>query len=127
MPADAIDPESPTGLIGWSKLLNRFGANPGFIEKLARTALASQPKVVGQLREKAMQLDLPGVGFAAHGLKSVAGYFEASRLFELARRTESAARGGDEEAFALAAELAAGFDALLAELKQRFPEADPAP
>lgn len=122
MAADAIDPESrATGPIDWPKLLNRFSANPGFIEKLARTTLASQRKVVDQLRDKARSRDLVGVGFAAHGLKSVAGYFEAARLFELARQIESGARAGDEQAFARAAALAEGFDALLAELEQRFP------
>jgi HPt (histidine-containing phosphotransfer) domain-containing protein len=67
----------------------------------------------------AEQGDLKGLIFVAHSLKGVGGNLMANSLRDLAARTESAARNGDAQSAALAAELAGQVEAVLAELAAR--------
>lgn len=115
---------SERGPIDWGALLERFRGDAAFVEKLARTTLATQGELPGKLRQASHGADLAAVGFLAHKLKSMAAYLEACNLAELAKKAEICARDGDAEAFELALRLAAGFESLLAELASRYPVAE---
>ena len=112
-------------LIDWPALLNRFRGDAAFIEKLAKTTLATQKELPGQIREAAQSADLVAVSSLAHKLKSMAGYLESGELAELAKKAEAFAREGQTDAFELALRLADGFESLLAELARRYPVAEP--
>jgi HPt (histidine-containing phosphotransfer) domain-containing protein len=103
-------------LIDWPALLARYGNRQSFIEKLAAIAGEDHKNTPADLRAAVSARDMPALVFLAHALKSTAGNLLAQDVQSLAIRAEAAARADNEEAIALAGELADSVTALLAEL-----------
>ncbi len=118
-PATPPEERTDTPVIDWAELLERFGGRQAFIDKLAATALDSQTQTPARLRDIVARSDRDALIFTAHSLKGMAGNLKATRLFELAKRTEASARQGEPEAMALAARLADTAQELLDALAER--------
>jgi PAS domain S-box-containing protein len=102
--------------IDWQALLARFEGRRDFVAKLAASVLAHHADTAARLRQAADRGDRETVAFLAHGLKGVAGNFEARRLAALAKRTEAAVKDGQDNALELAGTLAQAMDAFIGEL-----------
>lgn len=110
---------SPSGVIDWSALLERYGGRHAFVDKLAATARAAHGDVPARLRAARDRQDYKELAFLGHTLKSLAGNFMADGVQTLASRLEAAARETREDTLALAGELAEAVQALLDELSRR--------
>ncbi|MCW5635898.1 MAG: PAS domain S-box protein [Rubrivivax sp.] len=108
-------------LVDWATLGARYASLPGFVDKLAAKALASQGRLPGQLRLAAKAGDLAAMRALAHDVASLSGHLEAPALLGLAREAEQAfvEWRGPEHALELAGRLADGVDALMRELQER--------
>ncbi|MBS1190066.1 MAG: hypothetical protein H6R10_1858 [Rhodocyclaceae bacterium] len=107
--------------IDWGGLERRYRGRQAFIDKIFAVALEHCGETPAALREAARSGDLERIGFLAHGLKSTTGNLAVPGLQDLATRTEQAARQAAPETRALAAQLAAGLEHLLAEIAARRP------
>ena len=108
--AAAATPEQP--LVDWQALLARFAHRAGFVERLVTLALKNTAGKPAQLRALAEQRDFAAIDALAHDCKGIAGNLAAQGLEDLARRTMTLARAGEQEALALARELADALDML---------------
>jgi signal transduction histidine kinase/DNA-binding NarL/FixJ family response regulator/HPt (histidine-containing phosphotransfer) domain-containing protein len=117
--ASGPPPSGAAGPVDWPALLKRYSGRGAFVAKLVAMAIDGQRNTPARLRTMAEQGDLKGLIFVAHSLKGVGGNLMANSLRDLAARTESAARNGDAQSAALAAELAGQVEAVLAELAAR--------
>ena len=123
---EGSDESRRTQVVDWPALMAQYGGREEFVGKLVNMALTGQCDVPAKLRFAAEQGDWEGLAFVAHSLKAIGGNLKAHGVRELAARTESAAKGREAGARALAAELADLMDALLAELSRRHSDSKPA-
>ncbi|MCB1786801.1 MAG: PAS domain S-box protein [Gammaproteobacteria bacterium] len=117
-PAPVAQDLADGNLVDWTGLLARFGNRKSFIARLVDTALSSHREGPAKLLAQIESGDLEGLAFNAHAVKGLAGNLAADAVQELAARTEKAARAGQSEAVALAAELAETLKRLLNELER---------
>ncbi|MGE3957567.1 MAG: Hpt domain-containing protein [Vicinamibacterales bacterium] len=92
-------------------LLAAFDGELTDVRELTALVVASVPKYIADLREAASRGDLKGVAAMAHTIRGSVGNVGATRLAELTRDVETAARaGGPVSAAALEAIDAAARD-----------------
>ncbi|HRD66743.1 MAG TPA: PAS domain S-box protein [Candidatus Competibacter sp.] len=103
-------------VVDWAALNRHFEGNKGLIDQLVALTLQTQAETAIQLRIAADRPDWEQIAAIAHGLKSLFGYFQPQRAFDLAKRTEQSARQQRLDAPQLARELAMALDELLAAL-----------
>jgi len=128
-PAPAVTPsssEAPSatgGLIDWPALEAQFKGKSAFVTRLASRALSNYRASVVRLRALAAgDGELSELSFLAHSLKGTAGTLKAQEIYDLAARTDMAARAADPDSRALAGQLADGVDRLIVELALRTGE-----
>ena len=106
-------------LIDWAEIERRFGNKAAFVTRLAGTALESYETAAEALRSPETQADSARIALIAHNIKSSAGTLKVEHLYQLAMRTDAAAREARPEAAGLAAELAAALDGAITALRTR--------
>ena len=112
-PAPAPDP-----MIDRAALAARYPGRPEFVARLLGIFAGSAAERQAGLDEAIAAGDLRRIVEVAHALKSSAANIMASRLAELARQTEHAARYGRPEALTLAAGLKAAIADTAAEIER---------
>ncbi|GLT23652.1 hypothetical protein GCM10007933_31200 [Zoogloea oryzae] len=112
-PAQAHDP-----MIDRTALAARYPGRPEFVERLLGIFAGTAAERQAGLDEAIAAGDLRRIVEVAHALKSSAANIMASRLAELARQTEHAARDGQPEALTLAAGLKAAIADTAAEIEK---------
>gem|GEM_PF-1086059 len=106
--------------VDWDGLEARFNGKRDFVDKLARTALASQAETPAKLRAAAASGDGKALAFLAHSLKGLGGNLMAEEVRALALDAENAAKGGEAAWSGLAERLARAVERLLAALGRRL-------
>jgi PAS domain S-box-containing protein len=106
--------------IDWATLRARY-PQPGFVEKIAHTTLATHAATPAKLRDHLRNGDAAGVGFVVHAVKGLAANLEARPVHDLARQAEAAVRAGGVDAPELVAQLADALDELLAAIARCYP------
>lgn len=107
------------GLVDWTALLAQFKGREASVLRIAGTALQSQAEVPGKLRALAADRDYSELSMAAHSIKGMGGNLMATQVYDLAKRTDDAAREANPESLALAGQLARLMEALLEELGEK--------
>jgi CheY-like chemotaxis protein/HPt (histidine-containing phosphotransfer) domain-containing protein len=111
-------PQPQPQAVNWAALNERFTGRQAFIAKLVATTLASSTPKLQALRDATARQDLGQLAEVAHFLKGTAAAIKAAAVEALAAQAESAARAGQSQALALAAQLAIALEELLAALAQ---------
>jgi CheY-like chemotaxis protein/HPt (histidine-containing phosphotransfer) domain-containing protein len=114
-PPPAPPPPAPSSL-DWAALSARLGGNATAVDEVAAATLRAHREAPAQLRAAAADRDPAAIGAIAHRLRGACGNLAAGEAFALAGRVEIAARGRDEAVTALALDLAASTERLLAAL-----------
>jgi CheY-like chemotaxis protein len=115
-PVPANQTEPSDSLIDLPALLQRFGSNQPFVDRLIKTVSHTYKDSASQLNAAAQAGDHAAIANLAHAIKGMAGNLFAKRLQEYASATENAARQGTEDALAHALELAHLINKLLHEI-----------
>lgn len=106
--------------VDWISLVAQFRGRETSALKVSATVLRTQGDAPARLRELAKKQDFAALALLAHSLKGMGGNLMASRIFELGRDLDEAARHEDERAVALAEQLAQAMEGVLQELGARL-------
>jgi PAS domain S-box-containing protein len=109
-------------VIDWAALDRRYSSHAGFVQKLLKLALMSNPETSQQLRLAAQTHDFAQIAFIAHSIKGTAVNLCAGPLAELAASCEMAARDEAFDAAAMANDLALAVEQLLTTILDRLAE-----
>ncbi len=109
-------------VIDWAALDRRYSSHAGFVQKLLKLALMSNPETSQQLRLAALTQDFAQIAFIAHSIKGTAVNLCAGPLAELAASCEMAARDEAFDAGEMANELALAVEQLLTAILDRLTE-----
>jgi len=107
------------GMVDWDKLLAQFRGREAAVQRIAATVLRTQGEAPAQLRELAARRDFEGLSRLAHSLKGMGGNIMATRIFDLGKSVDAAAREQSEAAVAGAEELALAVEEMLREVQAR--------
>jgi len=107
-------------LIDWGALTERYQGRKHFAEKLFTILMRTHAQTPLTLRNAARAYDVETLKSLAHTLQGIAGNIEALALRELAVRLEQSVRDGTGDCHALAEELAASMERLLAMLREHL-------
>lgn len=118
----SANPARVLTVIDWAALDKRYSSHAGFVQKLLKLALMSNPETSQQLRLAAQTHDFAQIAFIAHSIKGTAVNLCAGPLAELAASCEMAARDEAFDAAAMANDLALAVEQLLTAILDRLAE-----
>jgi CheY-like chemotaxis protein/anti-sigma regulatory factor (Ser/Thr protein kinase) len=108
----------PSRMLDWEQFGRRYADRPDFIPKLLGITLKTHAEAPALIRAAAASGDMEQLFFLAHTAKGTGGNVLAQALQVQAQVTETAARAASPDAIAHAEQLAATFDAVLAEIRE---------